>query len=78
MHLLHSRSRFVCRYACLSIHTSVHSFFRNRGSSGLQMWICYEVGCIDGKIGFWSREAGETAGSKDECVLIRDLGRLML
>ena len=28
----------------------VHRFLENRGSSGLQTWICYEVGCIDGKI----------------------------
>ena len=53
----------------------VHHFLENRGSSGLQTWICYEVGCIDGKIRFWSAEARgrcETAGSRSECALIRD------
>ena len=65
-------SRAICPSVHLSICPSVHPsvFLENRGSSGLQTWICYEAGCIDGKITQRPREVGETAGSRGECALI--------
>ena len=60
-------------FVCLSVHLSLHHF-----SVSPELYICYEVGCIDNKLRFWIREAqasGEMAGSQGGCVLIRDFGQ---
>ena len=51
---------FVCLSVCLSVHPFVWFstiFLINCGSSELQTWICYELGCLDSKLRFWSGEA---------------------
>ena len=50
----------VCVCACtyVSVYQSVSTvFLHNCGSSELQTSICYEVGCLDGKLRLWSGEA---------------------
>ena len=61
---LHSPSCAAKGDCSLCIHMSLRLSFRlsfvfldNRGSSGLETWICYEVGGIDGKIRLWSGAA---------------------
>ena len=44
-----------------SVRPFVTVFLKNHGSSGLQTWICYEAGCIDGKIRLWNAEAQESS-----------------
>lgn len=51
---------FVCLSVCLSVCLLSTVFLKHRGSSGLQTWTCYEVGCIDSKIRFRSAEAQES------------------
>ena len=48
----------VCVCVCLSVRKSVSTvFLDNRGSSELQTWIYFQVGCLDGKLRLWSGEA---------------------
>ena len=43
---------------CLSVRRSVSTvFLNNRGRFELQTWICFQVGCLDGKLRLWSGEA---------------------
>ena len=52
----------VCARVRLSVGLST-VFLKNRGSSELQTWICYELGCLYGELRFWSGNAqgeGET------------------
>ena len=72
----------VCVYACVCVCVSVRKsvstiFLDNRGSSELQTWICFEVGCLDGKLRLERRSPGKRvkrAGSQGECALIRVRG----
>ena len=61
----------VCARACVCVcvrvsvcpspvRCLVHRFLQNRGSSELQTWIGYELGCLDGKLRFWRGEAQES------------------
>ena len=46
---------------CLSVHCTLSTVYpKNRCSFELQMWICYELGYLDSKLGFQSREAQES------------------
>ena len=48
----------VCVCVCVSVRKSVSTvFLDNRGRFELQTWICFEVGCLDGKLRLWSGEA---------------------
>ena len=50
----------VCVCFCPSVRPSMRLstvFLKNRSSSELQTWICYELGCLDSKLRFWSGEA---------------------
>ena len=60
----HARARVialglcVCVCVCLSVRKSVSTvFLDNRGRFELQTWICFQRGCLDGKLRLWSGEA---------------------
>ena len=48
----------VCLSVCLSVRRFVSTvFLDNRNRFELQTWICFQVGCLDGKLRLWSGEA---------------------
>ena len=58
----HARTRGIalglCVRVCVSVRRSVSTFFLdNRGRFELQTWICYQVGCLVGKLRLCSGEA---------------------
>ena len=60
--LLHLVCVFVCVCVCVCVCVSVRKsvstvFLDNRDRFELQTWICFQVGCLDGKIRVWSGEA---------------------
>ena len=48
----------VCVCVCVSVRKSVSTvFLDNRDRFELQTWICFQVGCLDGKLRLWNGEA---------------------
>ena len=68
----------VCLSVCLSVRRSVSTvFLDNRSRFELQMWICFQVGCLDSKLRLELGSPGKRvkrAGSQGECALIRIRG----
>ena len=56
----HARARVIALLVCVCVSAakSVSTvFLDNRDRFELQTWICFQVGCLDGKLRLWSGEA---------------------